>query len=76
MRPVRRGDRPRGVGADVRAALLLGHAHPDEGAALVGERPQPEVVAAGGELGQPARREGGLAARAGAAAYVIEMGHR
>ena len=58
----------RHVGADVGAALLLGHAHPGEGAGLVGDRPDAGVVRRGGQrrdplLGERRRRRGGPARR-------------
>ena len=60
-----RAHRASGVGSHVGAALLLGHAHAGDGAALVGDGTQAEVVLAGGELGDPARRELGVGAERG-----------
>ncbi len=48
-----RGQCARGVGAHVRAALPLGHAHADECAALVGERREARVVLARQQQTQP-----------------------
>ena len=50
------GQRARGVGAHVRAALLLGHRHAAQGAGLLGGGPQLGVV---GRRGQPRHPLGG-----------------
>jgi hypothetical protein len=51
LRPHRLG--ARGVGAHVGAALLLGHAHADDGAALLLERQRARIVFHRQDLGQP-----------------------
>ena len=47
------GRRPRGVGAHVAAALLLGHRHADEGGALLGEGDEARIVLGAEERGLP-----------------------
>ena len=63
------------VGADVGAALLLGHAHAGERAALLGDRPDARVVRRRGERRRSTPSPARSSTRsAGTAAYVIEIG--
>ena len=67
----------RGVRADVGAALLLGHRHAGDQAALAERRPQAGVVAGRWSAAARTARRGRASWRsAGTTAYVIEIGHR
>ncbi len=79
---------PGAVGAQVRAALLLGHRHADQGAPLGGDRPRAGVVVGRQDLGRPSlgdlggfaqrgqRREGHGERAADAALDLIEQKRR
>ena len=74
QRTTRRGDGAGRVGAHVRAALLLGHAHARDGPGLPRHGPDAEVVAPARQGGQPAGTHGRVVSQGRPAAYVIETG--
>ncbi len=72
---LRGGNRGRGIGAHVGAALLLGHAHAERDGVLLPPRDEARVIGARGDLGRQLLQDGGSTASAPTQARVMVIGH-